>query len=77
MSRPENVLSIVKMFGQVLSSLYILTLAVDSFDFYTPNLQDPKWKNLLSFESIRGKTLHSSGFRVLLQPYIKTFYFLE
>jgi hypothetical protein len=39
-SIPENVLSIVKIFGQFFNSLYKLTLAVDSFDFYTPNLQD-------------------------------------
>ena len=45
MSSPENVLSMVKMFGQVLSSLYTLTLAVDSFDFCTPNRHEPKWKN--------------------------------
>ena len=32
-SNPEKVLSIVKILGQSLSSLYKLTLAVDSLDF--------------------------------------------
>lgn len=74
---PEKVLSIVKIFGQVFSSLYRLTRAVDSLDFWTPNLQEGKWKDLLSFDNIKGKTLHSSGLALLLQPYMKTFCFLE
>ena len=65
---PENVLSIVKILGQSLSSLNKLILAVDSFDFYTPKRHELKSKNLLSFDSINGNSLVSCGLNLLLHP---------
>ena len=67
------VLSIVNILGHVFSSLYKLTLAVDSFDFCTPKRQLENWNTSFSFESISGKTLHSAGCFGLLQPYMNTF----
>ena len=70
-------LSIVYTSGQVFSSLKTATRAVASFDFYTPNREDPKSKSGFIFDSIKGKTLVSSGAPFLSQPYMKMLGFLE